>query len=209
MSQRLHTGRLVLTPKDPSYLPNDLAAILEKLQSIGLINGEVPGEASRYLPGDRFMQLVTFMGCSPSIQLEPSEADEPYCYLTIAGPYESPRLIYGKNTTPPRCESCRKRITDWRTAIKTWRNSMPSCLATCPHCGHQQNPTSYDWRQSAGSGRLFLLIEHIFPQEAIPAPALIDQLCKATDDQPWHYFYQQEDCQMFPSSETESENMNT
>ncbi|MCU7852303.1 MAG: hypothetical protein KZQ80_08825 [Candidatus Thiodiazotropha sp. (ex Monitilora ramsayi)] len=193
MNQRLHTGRLVLTPKDPCFQPNDLAAIIEKLQSIGLINGNIPGEASRYLLGDRFMQLVTFMGCSPSIQLEPNGADDAYCYLAIAGPYQSPHLLYGKNTTPPRCKSCRKRITDWRTVIKTWHDSMPNWLATCPHCGHRQNPISYDWRQSAGSGRLFLLIENIFPQEAIPAPALLNQLCKATGDQPWHYFYQQEE----------------
>jgi hypothetical protein len=51
---------------------------------------------------------------------------------------------------------------------------------------------TYDFRQSAGCGRFFLLLENIFPQEAIPSPALLDALKRACQGEPWHYFYQQD-----------------
>ena len=194
MNQLLHTGRLTLTPQDPYYLPADLVPIIERLIDIGFIHPDTTDDnINGYRLGDRFMQLVTFMGCSPAIQFEPDEAGNPYCHMRVVGPYESPRLLHGRNTTPPRCGSCRKRIENWRKFIGPSGDSAPDTLIACPNCGHLQNPTSYDWRQSAGSGRLFLFIENIFPQEAIPAPGLLSQISQVSESKPWHYFYLQEE----------------
>ncbi len=192
MPEPLHTGRLVLTPKDPYFVPDDAMAVTTRLQQIDLISSALDDRVGRYLLGERFMQLVTFLGCSPYIRLEPGHAGEAFCHLGIDGPSPHPRLLTGKNTTPPRCAVCRKRIDNWHANIELWLAASPGWQATCPHCGHAQDPATYDFRQTAGCGRLFLFIENIFPQEAIPSPALLDNLSAASGGAPWHYFYQQE-----------------
>ena len=191
MSQTLHTGRLVLTPQDPYLLPADPKDIIDALQNIGLIAQALEGSPG-YILGERFMQLVTFMGCSPYIRLEPDESGEPFCHLLIDGPHEQPELLTGKNTQPPRCGACRKRLNEWQASFEDWRQNRAGWQATCPHCGEHQEPVSYDFRQSAGCGRLFLFVENIFPQEAIPSPSLMETLKKTSHGNPWHHFYQQD-----------------
>ncbi len=190
----MHTGRLVLTPQDPFYLPKSIDKILAQLRSMQFCNGAVEGlDGQHYLLADRFMQLVSFMGCSPYIQLEPTQDGEPFCHLIIDGPYPQPIFIQGRITTSPRCESCRKRIPDWKALIEQWKQAPESFQASCPHCGHHQNPSSYNWRQSAGCGRLFLFIENIFPNEAIPTPELIKALESShVQGIPWGFFYIQD-----------------
>ncbi|MES9832712.1 MAG: hypothetical protein ABW139_10780 [Candidatus Thiodiazotropha sp. DIVDIV] len=191
MTQRLHTGRLVLTPKDPYLLPEDPEAIFTKLQEIGLIDAPLQiGQA--YLPGEAFMQLITFMGCSPAIRLAPDETDQPFCHLLLEGPHSRPKLITGKNTLPPRCASCRKRLNDWQNTFKIREDKEDGWESQCPHCGHSQDPATYDFKQSAGCGRFLLFVENIFPQEAIPAQSLLENLKRSAMGEPWHYFYQQE-----------------
>ena len=191
MIQPLHTGRLVLTPEDPYELPADLEALIAGLRQIGLIS-EALASGTGYLLGENFMQLVTFMGCSPYIRLEPDATGEPFCHLRLDGPHPRPKLLTGKNTQPPRCGSCRKRLNEWRHSFESWQAHGDGWLEACPHCGERQEPVSYDFRQSAGCGRLFLLLENIFPQEAIPSPTLLKTLQSSSEGKPWHYFYQQD-----------------
>jgi len=190
----IHTGRLVFTPADPYCVPPDIPAILARLRRIEFCAEaleEMPGQ--HYLLGARFMQLVSFMGCSPFIRLQPSEDDQPFCHLVVDGPHAEPIFLHGRNTTPPSCEQCRKRIPDWQQLIERWRRQPEGFLAGCPHCGHRQNPLSYNWRQSAGFGRLFLYVENIFPNEAIPSPELLRNLEEGEHDcMPWSYFYIQD-----------------
>ncbi len=191
MPQPLHTGRLVLTPEDPYYQPSELAPILALLTEIGFISGPLAEGEYRYLLGENFMRLVSFVGCSPSILLQPGEPGQPFCQLVVDGPSAQPRLLHGKNTVAPRCATCRKRLQNWRSSFEIQRLEGPGYQAPCPHCGRLQDPMTYDFRQSAGCGRLFLCVENIFPQEAIPAPALLTHLRRVTS-QAWHYFYQQD-----------------
>lgn len=190
----MHTGRLVLTPGDPFYLPESSQRILAQLREIRFCNGSAPGlKGQHYLLAERFMQLVSFMGCSPFIQMEPTQDGQPFCHLWIDGPYPHPIFLQGRNTSSPRCEACRRRIPQWQALIESWGKEPESFQACCPHCGHGQNPASYDWRQSAGCGRLFFCIENIFPNEAIPSPELLNTLAAAdTHGSPWRYFYIQD-----------------
>ncbi|MES9941655.1 MAG: hypothetical protein ABW104_01720 [Candidatus Thiodiazotropha sp. 6PLUC2] len=191
MTQLLHTGRLVLTPKNPYQLPENPEAIFSRLQEIGLIDTPLQTGHS-YLPGEAFMQLITFMGCSPSIRLAPDDSDQPFCHLLLDGPYPRPKLIVGKNTLPPRCERCRKRLGDWQNTFKIWEAKGDGWQSECPHCGHLQDPATYDFKQSAGCGRFLLYLENIFPQEAIPAQSLLDSLKHSSKEEIWHFFYHQE-----------------
>ena len=190
----IHTGRLVFTPADPHHLPSDIPAIIERLRHIEFCAEPISGmNGHHYLLGPRFMQLVSFMGCSPFIQLQPTVDDQPFCHLIIDGPHPHPVFLRGRNTSPPSCEKCRKRIPDWQSLIEAWREQPKSFLATCPHCGHRQNPLRFNWRQSAGCGRLFLFVENIFPNEAIPSPELLKALEEGKQDcEPWSYFYIQD-----------------
>jgi DNA-directed RNA polymerase subunit RPC12/RpoP len=190
--QPLHTGRMVLTPEDPYRLPEDLHAVIDELSGIGFIASPLPGHSAAFLLGENFMQWVTFMGCSPFIRLEPGDDGEPFCHLVIDGPYERPRLLQGRNTAPPRCAACRKRIDIWHEVIGGRSREAADGLAVCPHCGHRQDPATYDWRQSAGCGRLFLQVENIFPQEAVPSPGLLERLGSASGGLPWRHFYLQD-----------------
>lgn len=189
----MHTGRLILTPKDPFYAPATPEQILQRLREIAFCGEELADlEGQHYLLGERFMQLVTFMGCSPYIQLEPTADDQPFCHLILEGPYAAPRFLQGRNTGSPRCENCRKPIRDWQAGMAAWRNDPANHLAGCPHCGHQENPAGYNWRQSAGCGRLFLLVENIFPSEAIPSEELLRSLRESDAGMEWIYFYIQD-----------------
>ncbi len=191
MPDPLHTGRLVLTPESPYWSPDDPLRIVAVLHEIGFIAGRLEGSVHRYLLGEHFLQLVTFMGCSPNIRIEPGEPGEPFCHLIVDGPSEHPRLLQGKNTTPPRCAVCRKRLDEWQRifAVRPLYSDQP---AICPHCGYPQAPATYDFRHSGGCGRIFLFVENIFPQEAIPSPELLKHLGSATADQAWRYFYLQD-----------------
>jgi hypothetical protein len=95
MNHTTHTGRLVLTPQDPYLLPDQPESILDALHEIGFI-GEALKEPPGYLPGERFMQLVSFMGCSPYIRLQPDGSGEPFCHLRLEGPHPRPILLHDR-----------------------------------------------------------------------------------------------------------------
>jgi hypothetical protein len=61
----------------------------------------------------------------------------------------------------------------------------------CPACGHSAPPWGWDWKESAGFGRIFLTVEEVFPGEAVPAPALLDLLARITGCA-WRHFYVQD-----------------
>ncbi|MES9972499.1 MAG: hypothetical protein ABW092_20890 [Candidatus Thiodiazotropha sp.] len=188
----LHTGRLVLTLEDPQLSPEDPADLIQQLRAIGFVGQQIGNGSRAYMLGERFIKLVNFLGCSPAIELQPGTSGEPFCHLVESGPFAAPRFLSGRNTSPPRCEQCRKRLPEWRAIMGNWQQNPQHYLAACPHCQHQQNPVSYHWRQSAGCGRYMLLVENIFPQEAVPSTELLHALQAATADQPWHYFYIQD-----------------
>lgn len=183
------SARLILHVRDPDYVPGSIAQVEQVLREVGLI-GKVWGDASqqRYLIGERFLQLVTFLGCAPAIELEPPiQGHGDFCHVGISALYSSPRFMAETHGVLPRCPHCRKRFNDWQTAIQQWQDD-PTYQAQCPACQMRLSPTELDWRQSAGFGRFFISIFNIYPREAIPTEALLHVLAEATD-QTWDYFY--------------------
>jgi hypothetical protein len=66
--------KLLLHPADPgtAAVPEDRLA--QELQAIGLIAGRKSLENAVFYPvGEHFLQLVTFLGCSPAIELDPPD----------------------------------------------------------------------------------------------------------------------------------------
>ena len=76
--------------------------------------------------------------------------------------------------------------------MDAWSDAPLNHLASCPHCGQRENPATYNWRQSGGVGRLFVMVENIFPQEAIPSDELLSVLRGDESGMPWSFFYIQD-----------------
>ncbi|MEA3303091.1 MAG: hypothetical protein U9Q75_07455, partial [Pseudomonadota bacterium] len=136
-----------------------------------------------YFAGEMFLQLITFMGCSPHIRFEPEdEQDKGYCYVTLAD-YETLQVRVSEHARPPRCYACKKPVgKGWQTAV------LQAEMITCPHCHQQQQPDQLSWRNDSGMGHFFIEIHNIFPGEAQPVANLL-QLLQSIDASQWRYFY--------------------
>jgi len=183
-------GKLVLQAP-PDHIPPNQKAQRDLLVDLGLIGaayGDFPGT---YLVGPKFLQLITFLGCSPYLQLEPpTDGSNDFCYVQICGPFQAPRLLSAGNTRPPRCPSCGKGLTQWQQLEAVWAKGGSEQKIVCPLCNYGTSPVDLNWRRKAGFGHYFIAISGIFPEEAVPLPALLDYL--RGNGAPWRYFYLQE-----------------
>ncbi|MES9870122.1 MAG: hypothetical protein ABW149_10560 [Sedimenticola sp.] len=181
----MSTGKLLLHPPMACPLP-DPAELEQRLRAIGLIGAPLPGTGDAFEAGDRFLHLVTFLGCSPFIRFEPeNEEDDDFCYIRLSGPHEQIRFRSGSNTQRPGCPECRRKISDADRMIREWLASGRKC--SCPSCGALFDAPELRWRQSGGFSRLFIEINSVFPSEAIPSQELLNHLKSECGE--WEYFY--------------------
>ncbi len=177
--------QLVFTSQDIEYVPTDRAALISALQQGGLIADRWQGE--RYLIGDAFLSLVTFMGCAPAIELQPL-AQHPdstdFCHIEFMPLHAQPVFMAGSDHLISRCPHCRQRHANWA--------SIPASLThACDKCGVASHLAEYDWKHEAGCGRFFIALHGIYPHEAIPTPGLLQLLQQHTGTE-WNYFYMQD-----------------
>ena len=182
--------KLVFHAKDPKYIPENISNIIKALQDVGFIGDKwhspesVLGE--RYLIGDSFLSLVTFMGCAPAIELEPI-ADKPdsteFCHVEIEIIKTAVEFIRGNDHIISRCPHCRQRHAHWE--------SIPETLSySCDKCNVETHLSKYDWKNTAGCGRFFISLHGIYPQEALPTSTLLQTFEKISGTE-WTYFYAQ------------------
>jgi len=183
-----HTGRLLLSPRDPFLLP-DRARLTAALTKAGFLGVPLYGHDDTFAVGGHFLQLLTFAGCSVRIELSPS-AGTPFCHVQFTGPFEWPVFLGGRNTRPPRCRGCRSPLQDWEIRV-FGQDKTELAPVTCPTCGKADPLWEYDWKDKAGFGRLFVQVEEVFPGEAAPTPGLMDLLQGCTGHT-WRYFYIQD-----------------
>lgn len=183
------SASLILHVREPAYVPASITVIEQLLLQVGLI-GKPWGDSAqrRYLIGEHFLQLVTFLGCAPAIELAPpANGNTEFCHVGISDITAVPGFMADSRDVLPRCPHCRKRYTNWQSAIQSWRRD-PTYQTQCSTCQQKLSPMELDWRQSAGFGHFFISIFNIYPREAIPTEALLLALGKATD-KTWDYFY--------------------
>jgi len=181
---------LYLCPSDYHLVPHGYPKLIDTLKGDGFIADtvEVEGEV-HYQPGDEFLSLITFLGCSPVISLgEPGKTGEEFCHIAIDAPLEAPRFVGGDNIKLPRCPGCGHRFEQWQALIDAWEENPESAGFTCPKCDKALTAPSLRWRKSAGFGRFFIKVWGIFESEAIPNPNLLSTLEKSTGS-PWQHFY--------------------
>lgn len=179
---------LVFHTTNIDYVPDDLAKMIRVLQEKGFLGDKwqapdtVSGE--RYLIGDSFLSLVTFMGCAPAIELEPLE-EKPestaFCHIEINEPRQQPEFICGSEHLISRCPHCRQRHANWKI-------TPDSMSYACDKCKVESHLSEYDWKNTAGCGRFFIRLHGIYPQEAIPTPHLL-KIFESISHCPWQYFY--------------------
>jgi hypothetical protein len=178
------TGRLVLTPDEPSLAPQ-APHLARGLTDVGLIGGPIDVSGTAFYAGPKLLSLVSFTGCAVSVATAPdSAAGAAFTHVRFVGPYRAPRLRYGRNTRPPRCPHCRSRLETWRTLLHPERD------ITCPSCARRISPAGWDWRLQGGIGRVFIDVEEVFPGEAVPTATLMQALA-AFSGATWRYFYLQ------------------
>lgn len=184
MSSDFANCSLLLCPIDANAHITSLDAFLAQLVDIGLIADQLEEHHNRFFVGEHYLDLVSYMGCAPSIQFEPTEDNSRYCHL-LMHQYDQPILKY--NRTParkPRCPACNQNLKDWSFSTQ----DPKAKTITCPFCGKSSSTESFGWQKMAGFARLFIEITDIFPKEAIPQPELLKQLEHLSGFR-WQYFY--------------------
>ncbi|GAA0425042.1 hypothetical protein GCM10009133_36970 [Cocleimonas flava] len=156
---------------------SSISKTLKELDFIGTKQGE-----RRYTTGKNFVSLLTFMGCSPNIELEPQE-NKPYCYIEIIIEKEA-KFFSGINIKAATCPECKAKITD--IANPAVENSV------CTNCKKTFKTNRLNWRKTAFIAQYCIVIGNIYESEAIPNDQLLDAL-KATSLTEWRYAYIRED----------------
>lgn len=180
--------KLVFHACNSEYVPVETAKIVSALQENGFISDKwqspesVSGE--RYLIGESFLSLVTFLGCAPAIEICPSDTNPEsteFCHVEIEPVRDTVEFIRGSDHLVSRCPHCRQRHANWK--------SIPDSLSySCDKCGVETHLSEYDWKNTAGCGRFFINLHGIYPQEAIPTSSLLVSLENITGSK-WNYFY--------------------
>jgi hypothetical protein len=188
----MNEALLVICPEDPECPPPSIEHLASFLTSVGLTGKaqaqDVYTPKHQYMAGERFLDLIAFLGCSPNIKLEPDKEHQSFCHINIVvNQGESILFKQGRQTTPPRCPGCRKPFRAWRTLITPVTRPDESKWR-CPDCGWDALPWQYNWRKTAGFGRCFIEITDIYPKEALPQANLLEALAQQYSMN-WTWFY--------------------
>ena len=190
--------KLLLYPAKPDCPLAATDSLAEELQSIGLIGASFGCKSERrYRTGDRFLQLITFLGCSPAIELDPpadkSERETAcengrLCHIRLSRTLSGPRFRADRQMPPPRCPQCRKPELQWRELIDRWRDTPGETRWSCRECGYHGQLFDLNFRKSGGFGNTFIEIWGIYPSEAVPGDSLLSKL-KGLTGVDWNTMY--------------------
>ena len=193
----MSVNKLILLPRNPEAGACSCDELAGRLQSIDLIGIPASYSGGVYYPtGERFLQLVSFLGCSPAIELDPpadpalledSLAHGRFCHITLRCT-TALQFRSDATTRPPRCPHCGQAIPDWAARITRWRADHADSRWSCPACQGASDLTGWVFRKTAGFGRVFIEINGIYPSEAIPGDALLAVLDDLTGG-PWQAIY--------------------
>lgn len=177
----MQTPRLIFHPKDPLQL---IAAsdLQQGMLALDFIAEQLPEQGDNcFSAGEHFIDLLSFLGCSPVINLSAADGDK-FCYIELI---ERPaaELIYGSQPFHPRCSQCRQPIPDWERQLQT-----ATCIR-CNSCGNEMRLEQVNWKHSAGYASQFMLVHNIYLHEAIPGERLLMSLAQLGNGTEWDYFY--------------------
>lgn len=184
-------NQLILHPRDMNAAINEIA-ILDTLRDQRLIAENFIYQGNtHYRPGDNFLELMVFLGCSPVVALgEPGLTGEDFCHVSLLPVTPDADFWHGNNIKAPRCPHCRKPQSDWQTLITQWKNTQHGYRHRCTECEQESAVDELKWRQSAGFLRGGIVVWGIYEGEAVPSEGLMDALQTCSGER-WTYFYLQ------------------
>ncbi|MEE9304342.1 MAG: hypothetical protein V3U84_11235 [Thiotrichaceae bacterium] len=151
--------KLYLYPEKPDYQA-DLSVLISLLKNLKFLGKSL--SQHHYAVGDNFLSLLTFMGCSPDIELEPQD-NKPYCYIEVDS-FKRAQFISGINTKYPPCPHCKEKLNN----------------RICSNCNETLDAITTNWRKSAFISQCWICIGNIYELEAIPGDLLLMALEKET-----------------------------
>lgn len=190
-------NKLILLPRNPGAGACTCDQLAGRLQSIGLIGLPAGYSGGIFYPtGEQFLQLISFLGCSPAIELDPPAdpalledalAHGRFCHVTLRCT-TALEFRADASTRPPRCPHCERPVPDWAAHIRHWQADPAGSRWSCPACQVTSRLTDWVFRKTAGFGKVFIEINGIYPSEAIPGEALLAALDDLTGG-PWRAIY--------------------
>lgn len=173
-------SRLVLYPSDPHYSWESDEAIVRVLYEAGLIATRLDKTQPEigYLCGDRFLSLITFLGCAPNIALAPQGDGREFCFVGLPPTVATPAAHFGVNAKPAQCRAC-------KNPVRALSDVTEIC---CSHCGTPTLAWQLNWRRSACWARTVINVWNIYESEAVPSDTLLNYLANHSET-PWRYCY--------------------
>jgi hypothetical protein len=194
----LAVHKLVLYPsriRSPAVGNETLVA---RLRATGLIDAPVCEDPSKgYCAGKRFLQLVTFLGCSPAIELDPpadpaecerARTSGSLCHVRLAPAEQLLRFRADSGLAMPRCPRCRQSEPGWPEILSQWRADPRQNRWACRNCGYRGRLYDLNFRRRGAFGRTFIDICGIHPAEAVPGESLLETLGELSGCG-WNYMY--------------------
>lgn len=191
MMSSLADNRLVLYPRQANTVISE-SVLAEALAKIGFIDGPFMLEGDkRYFAGEHFIDHISFLGCSPNINLQPAEPgqdeDTEFCHVSFFLA-DTPMFLAGDNLMPPSCPSCRKRQQSGDLGISVWQTVTEDMNWQCEHCGMEHPYAALNWRHTAAIAQTSVHVWGVHESEAVPNESLMNCL-RALDVGEWEYFY--------------------
>ena len=184
--------KLVLHARDATHRLADQHTLVNALHEIGLLGDILDDQPQAYYAGEEFLSLLTFLGCSPHVDLLPADAgqrnDGRFCHLRLQLDLPQARFRAAAGKLRPRCPQCRHEVDEWEALVAQYANN-PAVVHHCPKCNTAIPVPELNWRQSAGCGRWFIEVWNIHPHEAVPSERLLEVI-EGVTGVACRYFYQ-------------------
>ncbi len=168
-------NQLVLYCQLPVSKPVSRKLVHNKLLEIGLISAiNAPTNTVVFPTGLQFNNLVSFVGCSPILNLDSEQAENEFglAKIEIEIPQASNEeyFLFGENTRAPKCPICSTTINAWRSNLTT------DYLIRCSHCNSDIDLKNLAWGKYAAYTCFYIAINGIYQREAIPLDSFLKSL---------------------------------
>jgi hypothetical protein len=139
--------------------------------------------------GEQFLHYLTFMGCSPSVELTPpTDGSLDFRHIHFSEITPETRFRCASQNVFARYPQCRKRISNWTQAVSIWSKDSSAVNFTCDKCPEQVSLYQLGERHTVGFARMFIDIYSIYTQEGIPTDQFLFLLETQAGAQ-WDYLF--------------------